>query len=187
MAIEAGAVQIGPSVMRLCNGPWIRSDALAQPVLRVGHVWWDPKAGDVNLRRAVCQAATVMMHRGRATWLRPGPAQVARRCGRRRAMVARARRIGGMLRRMWRDGTALRAEPPVAADAALTPEASLGACLSPGCEVPPRDAVPTMPWSGLLPADRFEHANETGRSELHRTSIMLAASTLTTDRRMPPG
>jgi transposase len=28
------------------------------------------KAGDVNLRRALCQAATVMMHRGRSTWLR---------------------------------------------------------------------------------------------------------------------
>ena len=27
------------------------------------------KAGDVTLRRALCQAATVMMHRGRATWL----------------------------------------------------------------------------------------------------------------------
>ena len=31
---------------------------------------WITKAGDVNLRRALCQAATVMMHRGRATWLR---------------------------------------------------------------------------------------------------------------------
>ena len=28
------------------------------------------KAGDVNLRRALCQAATVMVHRGRSTWLR---------------------------------------------------------------------------------------------------------------------
>nr|WP_265508574.1 IS110 family transposase [Paracoccus rhizosphaerae] len=27
-------------------------------------------AGDVNLRRALCQAATVMMHRDRSTWLR---------------------------------------------------------------------------------------------------------------------
>ena len=27
------------------------------------------KAGDVNLRRALCQAATVLMHRGRSTWL----------------------------------------------------------------------------------------------------------------------
>lgn len=28
------------------------------------------KAGDVNLRRALCQAATVMLHRGRPSWLR---------------------------------------------------------------------------------------------------------------------
>ena len=28
------------------------------------------KAGDVNLCRAKCQAATVMMHHGRSTWLR---------------------------------------------------------------------------------------------------------------------
>lgn len=46
------------------------------------------KAGDVNLRRALCQAATSMMHRGRSTWLRIWPAQVARRRGAKRAMVA---------------------------------------------------------------------------------------------------
>lgn len=40
------------------------------------------KAGDVNLRRALCQAATVMMHRGRTTWLRTWAVQVARRRGR---------------------------------------------------------------------------------------------------------
>jgi len=59
------------------------------------------KAGDVNLRRALCQAATVMMHRGRATWLRTWAAQVARRRGSKRAMVALARRIGVILHRMW--------------------------------------------------------------------------------------
>lgn len=30
------------------------------------------KAGDVNLRRALCQAATVMMNRGRSTWCEHG-------------------------------------------------------------------------------------------------------------------
>ncbi|WP_420821960.1 hypothetical protein [Pseudorhodobacter turbinis] len=39
------------------------------------------KAGDVNLRCALCQAATVMMNRGRATWLRRWIAQVAKRRG----------------------------------------------------------------------------------------------------------
>lgn len=76
------------------------------------------KAGDVNLRRALCQAATVMMHRGRATWLRTWAAQVARRRGRRRAMVALARRIGVILHRMWRDATRFRIEPPVTSHAA---------------------------------------------------------------------
>ncbi len=42
-----------------------------------------------------------------------------------------------------------------------------------------------MPWSGLSLAS-VKHANEMGASELHRTSIMLAASALTTDRSMHP-
>lgn len=68
------------------------------------------KAGDVNLRRALCQAATVMMNRGRATWLRGWGAQVAKRRGRKRAMVALARRISVILHRMWIDGTTFRME-----------------------------------------------------------------------------
>ncbi|WP_411353095.1 hypothetical protein PNH50_18925 (plasmid) [Leisingera aquaemixtae] len=42
-----------------------------------------------------------------------------------------------------------------------------------------------MPWSGLS-LTHVKHANEMGASELHRTSIMLAASALTTDRSMYP-
>ena len=68
------------------------------------------KAGDVNLRRALCQAATVMMNRGRGTWLRTWGAQVANRRGRKRAMVALARRISVILHRMWVDGTTFRLE-----------------------------------------------------------------------------
>jgi transposase len=68
------------------------------------------KAGDVNLRRALCQAATVMMHRGRSTWLRSWAVQVARRRGAKRAMVALARRISVILHRMWVDGTSFRSE-----------------------------------------------------------------------------
>ncbi|WP_338016100.1 transposase [Meridianimarinicoccus roseus] len=37
------------------------------------------RAGNVTLRRALCQATTVMMHRGRSTSLRAWAAQVARR------------------------------------------------------------------------------------------------------------
>ena len=68
------------------------------------------KAGDVNLRRALCQAATVMMHRGRSTWLRAWTAQVARRRGAKRAMVALARRIGVILHRMWVDDADFRSD-----------------------------------------------------------------------------
>jgi len=72
------------------------------------------KAGDVSLRRALCQAATVLKHDegqktarwtvfpaigGRPTWLRTWAAQVARRRGAKRAMVALARRISGILHR----------------------------------------------------------------------------------------
>ena len=71
------------------------------------------KAGDVNLRRALCQAATVMMHRGRATWLRTWAAKLARRRGAKRAMVALARRIAVILHRMWKDDTDFRFDIPV--------------------------------------------------------------------------
>ena len=68
------------------------------------------KAGDVNLRRALCQAATVMMHRGRSTWLRTWAAQVARRRGGKRAMVALARRMSVILHRMWVDDADFRSD-----------------------------------------------------------------------------
>ncbi len=68
------------------------------------------KAGDVNLRRALCQAATVMMNRGRSTWLRAWGAQLAKRRGRKRAMVALARRIAVILHRMWVDGSTFQFE-----------------------------------------------------------------------------
>lgn len=70
------------------------------------------KAGDVNLRRALCEAATVMMHRGRSTLLRTWAAQVARRWGSRRAMVALARRIGVIPHCMWIDDMDFHADGP---------------------------------------------------------------------------
>ena len=66
------------------------------------------KARDGPLRRALCQAATVMVHRGRSTWLRALAAQVARRRGAKRAMVALAPRIGVILHCMWVDDTDFR-------------------------------------------------------------------------------
>ena len=67
-------------------------------------------AGDVTLRRALCQAATVMMHSGRSTWLRTWAVHVARRRGSKRAMVALARRISVILHRMWIDNADLRSD-----------------------------------------------------------------------------
>lgn len=71
------------------------------------------KAGDVSLRRAFYQAATVMMHRGRASWLRTWAARLARRRGAKRAMVALARRIAVILHRMWKDDTGFCFDIPV--------------------------------------------------------------------------
>ena len=45
--------------------------------------------------------------------------------------------------------------------------------------------VPMMPWSGLS-LTSIKHAYEMGTSGSHRTSIMLAATALTTDRSMCP-
>lgn len=67
------------------------------------------KAGDVTLRRALCQAATVMQNRGRGNALRTWASQVAKRRGRNtRWLPWRA-----ALHRIWGDGTPFRmvAEP----------------------------------------------------------------------------
>ena len=113
------------------------------------------KAGDVNLRRALCQAATAMMHRGRASWLRTWAAKLARRRGAKRAMVALARRIAVILHRMWKDDIDFHFDSPVI-HAGCPPDR--------GPSRSPRDAVPMMPCSGLMPITsstpmRWAHRN----------------------------
>jgi transposase len=66
------------------------------------------RAGDRAMRTALCQAATVMMQRGHPSWLKAWGMQVAQRRGKKRAMVALARRMGVILHRMWRDLTEFR-------------------------------------------------------------------------------
>ena len=66
------------------------------------------RAGDGAVRTALYQAATVMMHRSRPSWLKAWGLQVARRRGMKRAVVAVARRIGVILHRMWADGAVFR-------------------------------------------------------------------------------
>ena len=66
------------------------------------------KAGDAGLRTALYQAATVMLACGAHNWLKAWTLRLAVLRGRKRATVALARRIGVVLRRMWRDGTEFR-------------------------------------------------------------------------------
>ena len=66
------------------------------------------RAGDVSLRTALYQAATVMLNRGRPNWLSAWAWNVAKRRGKKRATVALARRIGVVLHRMWQDGAEFR-------------------------------------------------------------------------------
>lgn len=131
------------------------------------------KAGDVNLRRALCQAATVMLNRGRSNTLRTWAAP-CRQTSRAEARNGRAgqthgRRASPYVGR-WhelQDGSHHLTRP--------VPPASLQAL-----EVPKgrgsRDVVVRTV------ASLAEHANEMDTPELHRTSILSAASRLTTDR-----
>ena len=66
------------------------------------------RAGDVGLRTALYQAATVMLHCGAPNWLKAWALRLAVLRGKKRATVALARRIGVVLHRMWRDGTEFR-------------------------------------------------------------------------------
>lgn len=67
------------------------------------------KAGDLAMRTALYQAATVVIHRSKQpNWLRAWAERVARRRGVKRAAVALARRMGVILHRMWVDNTAFQ-------------------------------------------------------------------------------
>ena len=99
-------------------GPWAGLTPGRRQSGEVDVVGGITRAGDVGLRTALYQAATVMMHRARPSWLKAWSLRVARRRGMKRAVVALARRIGVILHRMWTDGTEFRftrqGEPPVA-------------------------------------------------------------------------
>lgn len=68
-----------------------------------GHI---SKAGDVEVRSALFLAAnTIMNGRGQPSSLRSFGARLARKKGRKRAMVAVARKLAVVLHAMWTDGT----------------------------------------------------------------------------------
>lgn len=75
------------------------------------------RAGDVGLRTALYQAATVMLQRGRPNWLSAWALGVAKRRGKKRATVALARRIGVILHSMWKCGTEFQFSRPHATKA----------------------------------------------------------------------
>ena len=67
------------------------------------------RAGDVALRTALFQAATVMLNGStKMNWLKSWALRAAARRGRKRATTALARRMGVVLLRMWMDGTEFR-------------------------------------------------------------------------------
>jgi transposase len=68
-----------------------------------GHIL---KAGDVEVRSALFLAAnTIMNGRGQPSSLRSFGARLARKKGRKRALVAVARKLAVVLHAMWTDGT----------------------------------------------------------------------------------
>ena len=77
------------------------------------------KWGDAMMRTALYEAAQVLLTRVKR-WcaLKAWAAQVSRRRGHKKAIVALARRIGVILHRMWVDGTDFHWGPPPADAAA---------------------------------------------------------------------
>ena len=72
----------------------------------MGHI---SKWGDAMMRTALYEAAQVLLTRvKRWSALKAWAAQVSRRRGHKKAIVALARRIGVILHRMWVDGTDFR-------------------------------------------------------------------------------
>lgn len=89
-------------------GPWVGLTPRREQSGERDIVGQVSRAGDIGLRTALYQAATVMLNRGRKNWLTAWALNVAKRRGKKRATVALARRIGVVLHRMWKDGTDFR-------------------------------------------------------------------------------
>lgn len=89
-------------------GPWVGLTPRREQSGERDIIGQVSRAGDIGLRTALYQAATVMLHRGRKNWLTAWALNVAKRRGNKRATVALARRIGVVLHRMWKDGTDFR-------------------------------------------------------------------------------
>lgn len=89
-------------------GPWVGLTPSRHQSGERDAVGQITRAGRQAMRTALCQAATVMMPRGHASWLKAWGMAVAQRRGTKRARVALARRMGVIPHRMWRDGSVVR-------------------------------------------------------------------------------
>jgi transposase len=89
-------------------GPWVGLTPRRTQSGEMDIVGQITRAGDRGFRTALYQAAMILMHRGSPNWLQAWALRVAHRRGSKRALIALARRIGVVLHRMWRDGTAFR-------------------------------------------------------------------------------
>ncbi len=80
-----------------------------------GEIDWSgriSKVGDREVRAALYEAAQALFTRvSRPTSLRSWAMRVAKRRGRRKALVALARKMGVILHRMWADGTDFQWSP----------------------------------------------------------------------------
>jgi transposase len=67
------------------------------------------KCGDDMMRMMLYEAAQIMLMRTtKWSWLKAWAMQIARRCGRKKAVVALARRLAVIMHRIWVDGTEFR-------------------------------------------------------------------------------
>jgi transposase len=74
------------------------------------------KCGDEMMRVMLYEAAQILLVRSkRWSWLKAWAMQIARRCGRKKAIVALARRLAVIMHRIWVDGTEFRWTREVAA------------------------------------------------------------------------
>ena len=101
-------------------GPWVGLTPRREQSGERDIIGQISRAGDVGLRKALYQAATVMLHCGRKNWLTAWALNIAKRRGKKRATVALARRIGVVLHRMWKDGKDFRFTREEAAQVAAT-------------------------------------------------------------------
>ena len=89
-------------------GPWVGLTPRRTQSGEMDIVGQITRAGDRGLRSALYQAAMILMHRGAPNWLQAWALRVAHRRGKKRALIALARRIGVILHRMWVDGSPFR-------------------------------------------------------------------------------